>query len=134
MLVIGSVTDVEVESVPVVIFGPDPVFGARGASGCGLWRGVSDSMFGASLVPLGLFGLDSDASEFFGAGAGLLNGALAGVVGGALPSVHTLLVMVNGSEMGSRLMFSTKIGIPPSVSPWITDAVWESGVASELLF
>jgi len=40
---------------------------------------------------------------------------------------------VNGSEMGPPLMFSTKIGISPSVSPWITDAVWESGVASELL-
>jgi len=86
-------------------------------------------MSGASLVSLGFFGLDSDASESFGAGAGLLNGALAGGVGGTLPSVHTWLVMVNGSQM-----FSTKIGIPPSLLPWITAAVWESGVASELLF
>jgi len=36
MLVIGSVTDVEVESVPVVVFRLDPVFVAGGASGGGL--------------------------------------------------------------------------------------------------
>jgi len=98
MLVFGSVTDVEVESaVPVVVFGLDPVFGAGGASGGGLWRGVSDSMSGASLVSLGLFGLDSDTSVSFGAGAGLLSSAPAGGVGGTLPSVHTWLTL----EMGS---------------------------------
>jgi len=91
-------------------------------------------MSGASLVSLSFFGLDSDASESFGAGAGLLSNAPAVGIGGTLLSVHTWLVMVNGSEMGSPLMFSTKIGIHPSVSPWITDVVWESGVASELLF
>jgi len=105
ILVVGSVTDVEVESVPVVVFGLNPVFGAGGASGGGFWRGVFDSMSGASLVSLSLFGLDSDVLESFGAGAGLLNGALADGVGATLPPV------------------------PPSVSPWITDVVWESDVA-----
>jgi len=98
MLVIGSATDVEVESaVLVVVFGLDPVFVAGGASGGRLWRGVSDSMSDASLVPLSFFGLDSDASESFGAGAGLLNGALAGGVGGTLPSVHSWMVLVMSS-------------------------------------
>jgi len=55
-------------------------------------------MSGASFVSLGLFGLDSDdASESFGAGAGLLNGALAGGVGGTLPSVHSWMVLVMSS-------------------------------------
>jgi len=67
------------------------VFVAGGASGGGLRRGVPDSMSGTSLVSFGLFGLDSDASEFLGAGAGLLSSAPAGGVGGTLPSVHTWL-------------------------------------------
>jgi len=97
MLVIGSETDVELESaVLVVVFGLDPVFVAGAAlmiTG-GLWRGVSDSMSGTSLVSFGLFGLDSDASECFGAGAGLLSSAPAGGVGGSLPSVHSWMVLV----------------------------------------
>jgi len=105
ILVVGSVTDVEVESVPVVVFRLDPVFVTGAASEGGPWRGVCDSMSGASLVSLGLFGPDSDVLESFGAGAGLLNGALADGVGVTLPPV------------------------PPSVSPWITDVVWESDVA-----
>jgi len=95
MLVFGSVADVELESaVLVVVFGLDPVFVAGGASEGGHWRSVSDSMSGASLVSLGLFGLDSDASESFGAGAGLLSSALAVGVGGTLLSVHSWLVLV----------------------------------------
>jgi len=99
MLVIGSVTDVEVESVSVIVFRIDPVFVAGAAlmiTG-GLWRGVSDSMSGASLVSLVFFGLDSDASESFGARAGLLSSALAGGVTGTLPPVLTRLA----SEMSS---------------------------------
>jgi len=100
------VTDVEVESaVPVVVFGLDPVFVAGAASRGGLSRGVSDSMSGASLVSLGFFGLDSDASESFGAAAGLLSSAPAGGVGGTLLSVLTSMVML---AIGS-----------------VTDVVWE---------
>jgi len=47
-------------------------------------------MSGTSLVSLGFFGLDSDASESFGAGAALLNGAPVGGVGGT-PFVVLLL-------------------------------------------
>jgi len=99
MLVVGSLADVEVESVPVVVFGLDPVFviGAALKITGGLWRGVSDSTSGASLVSLGFFGLDSDASESFGAGGGLLSSALAGGVGGTLLPVDTWLA----SEIGS---------------------------------
>jgi len=54
-------------------------------------------MSGTSLVSFGLFGLDSDASESFGAGAGLLSSAPAGGVGDTFPSLHTWMVL----EMGS---------------------------------
>jgi len=90
--------------VPVVFFGLDPVFVAGGVftiTGV-LWRGVTDSMFGASLVFLGFFGLNSDASESFG---GLLNSPPAEGVGGTLLSVLTSMVML---AIGS-----------------VTDVVWE---------
>jgi len=79
--------------VPVVFFGLDPVFVAGGVftiTGV-LWRGVRNSMFGASLVFLRFFGLNSDASESFG---GLLNSSPGEGDGGTLLSVLTSMVML----------------------------------------
>ena len=79
--------------MPVVFFGLDPVFVAGGVftiTGV-LWRGVRNSMFGASLVFLRFFGLNSDASESFG---GLLNSSPGEGDGGTLLSVLTSMVML----------------------------------------
>lgn len=89
--------------MPVVFFGLDPVFVAGVFTITGvLWRGVRNSMFGASLVFLRFFGLNSDASESFG---GLLNSSPGEGDGGTLLSVLTSMVML---AIGS-----------------VTDVVWE---------